>query len=211
MMDLVATSRRIIGIAGCPGSGKSMLAAGLAAEHADTSVVVPMDGFHYAQRELFRLGRWQRKGAPDTFDLDGYLALLRRLRTEPEQTVYAPLFDRRAEEPIASAIPVEPHHTTIITEGNYLLHTADGWERVRPLLDECWYVDCDYSTRIVRLIARHIDHGRTSAEAAAWVHDVDEPNARLIRRGLETADVVIRSDDGRLAFPLPPDWRIPWW
>jgi pantothenate kinase len=205
------TTRRIIGIAGCPGSGKSTLAAGLAAEHPASSVVVPMDGFHYAQRELFRLGRWHRKGAPDTFDLDGYVTLLRRLRNEPDRTVYAPRFDRHAEEPIACAIAVEPHHTTVVTEGNYLLHQADGWEAVRPLLDECWYVDCEYPTRIVRLIARHIEHGRSSAEAAAWVHDVDEPNARLVRVGLETADVVISSDDGNLAFPLPPDWRIPWW
>lgn len=207
----VATTRRIIGIAGCPGSGKSTFAAGLAAEQPADSIVVPMDGFHYAQRELFRLGRWHRKGAPDTFDLDGYLQLLRRLRSETDQTIYAPRFDRHVEEPIANAIAVEPHHTRVITEGNYLLHDADGWEQVRPLLDECWYVDCEYPTRIVRLIARHIDHGRTGAEAAAWVHDVDEPNARLIRSGLETADVVIRADNGQRVFPLPPDWRIPWW
>lgn len=205
------TERRIIGVTGCPGSGKSTLAAGLAAEHPDTHVVVPMDGFHLAQRELFRLGRWMRKGAPDTFDVVGYVALLERLRTSCDQTVYAPRFDRHVEEPIANAIAIEPHHTTVITEGNYLLQNTGGWERVRPLLDECWYVDCDYPSRIVRLIARHIEHGRTGAEAAAWVHDVDEPNARLIRTGRETADVVIRSDNGLLAFPLPPDWRTPWW
>jgi pantothenate kinase len=83
--------------------------------------------------------------------------------------VYAPRFDRHVEEPIANAIAVEPRHTTVITEGNYLLHTTGGWERVRPLLDEVWFVDCEYSSRIVRLIARHIEHGRTAAEAAAWV------------------------------------------
>jgi pantothenate kinase len=203
--------RKIIGITGPPGSGKSTLAAGLAAEHPDTHVVVPMDGFHLANRELVRLGRSRRKGAPDTFDVDGYLALLQRFRDSPDHTIYAPKFDRDLEEPIANAIAVEPRHTTIITEGNYLLHSAGGWERVRPQLDECWYVDCDYSARIVRLISRHIEHGRTGPQAAAWVHDVDEPNARLIRAARQTADVIIRADDGRLAFPLPPDWRTPWW
>ncbi len=206
-----AGARKVIGITGPPGAGKSTLAAGLAAEHPDTHVVVPMDGFHLAQRELIRLGRWQHKGAPDTFDVDGYVALLGRLRREPGHCMYAPKFDRSIEEPIANAIAVEPRHTTIITEGNYLLHDEDGWERVRPLLDECWYVDCEYSARIVRLIARHIEHGRTGPQAAAWVHDVDEPNTRLIRSNREAADVIIRSDDGRLAFPLPPDWRTPWW
>ena len=203
--------RKIIGITGPPGSGKSTLAAGLAAEHPDTHVVVPMDGFHLANRELVRLGRSRRKGAPDTFDVEGYVTLLRRLRDLPDHTVYAPKFDRDLEEPIANAIAVEPRHTTIITEGNYLLHDDGGWEQVRPQLDECWYVDCEYSARIVRLISRHIEHGRTGPQAAAWVHDVDEPNARLIRTARQTADVIIRADDGRLAFPLPPDWRTPWW
>jgi pantothenate kinase len=203
--------RRLIGVVGCPGSGKSTLAAGLAAEHPDTHIVLPMDGFHLAQRELARLGRADRKGAPDTFDVDGYVAMLARVRSETSNIVYAPFFDRRQEEPIANAIAIEPRHTTVITEGNYLLHTEGGWERVRPLLDECWYVDCAYPSRIVRLLSRHIAHGRTGSEAANWVRDVDEPNARLIRRGLASADVVIRSVDGHLAFPLPPDWRTPWW
>jgi pantothenate kinase len=203
--------RRIIGIAGCPGAGKSTLAAGLVAEHPDSHVLVPMDGFHLADEQLRHLGRSGRKGAPDTFDVAGYVTLLERLRIVTDEPVYAPRFDRRIEAAIAGAIAVEPRHTTIITEGNYLMHDADGWERVRPLLDECWYVDCRYPARIVRLIARHIEHGRSGAEAAAWVREVDEPNARLIRTKMGTADVIIRSEDGRLALPLPPDWRTPWW
>lgn len=203
--------RRIIGIAGCPGSGKSALAAGLAAEQPDTHVLVPMDGFHLANEQLRRLGRAERKGAPDTFDVDGYVSLLERLRAPDAGTVFAPRFDRRIEESFAGAIAVEPHHTTVITEGNYLMHDADGWERVRPLLDECWYVDCDYAVRIVRLISRHISHGRSATAAADWVRDVDEPNARLIRTKMETADVIIRSEDGNLALPVRPDFRTPWW
>lgn len=202
-------TRRIIGIAGCPGSGKSTLAAGLVAEHPDTHVLVPMDGFHLDDGLLRRLGRSDRKGAPDTFDVDGYVALLERLRSEA--TVYAPRFDRARETSVAGAIAVGANHETVVTEGNYLLHDRDGWERVRPLLDECWYVDCDYPVRIVRLIARHIEHGRTAKQAAAWVRDVDEPNARLIRSKMAEADVIIRSDDGRLSLPIPPDWRTPWW
>lgn len=208
--------RRIIGIAGCPGAGKSTLAAGLVAEHPDTHVLVPMDGFHLADEQLRRLGRAGRKGAPDTFDVDGFVALLERIADAGDPghaatTVYAPRFDRRIEASIANSIAVEPRHTTVITEGNYLLHDAGGWERVRPLLDECWYVDCNYATRIVRLIVRHLGHGRSAADAAAWIRSVDEPNARLIRVKMTTADVIIRSEDGRLALPVPPDWRSPWW
>ena len=186
--------RRLIGIVGAPGSGKSTLAARFATAHPNTHVVVPMDGFHLAQRQLDRLGRANRKGALDTFDVDGYVALLERIREPSGDAVYAPLFDRHLEEPIANALVIERRHTTVITEGNYLLHSEGGWQQVRPLLDECWYVECDDDTRIPRLIARHIEHGRTAAEAKAWVHDVDEPNTELIRATKPLADRIIGHD-----------------
>lgn len=191
-MQTGSGGRRLIGIVGPPGAGKSTLAAQLAAPHPDSHIVVPMDGFHLAQRQLLRLGRSARKGAPDTFDVDGYVALLARIRGDHERVVYAPFFDRSIEEPIANAIAIEPRHTTVITEGNYLLHTDGGWEQVRPLLDECWYVECDESVRVERLIARHVEHGRTRSEAEAWVSAVDQPNAQLIEATRQLADRVVR-------------------
>jgi pantothenate kinase len=195
----VPATRRIIGIVGYPGSGKSTLTERLVAA-TPSHVAVPMDGFHLAQRELERLGRADRKGAPDTFDVGGYVALLRRIRDEPDATIYAPAFDRYLEEPIANSIPVEPHHTVVFTEGNYLLLDHGGWEHVRPLLDECWFVDDDPG-RVERLIARHVEHGRTPDAAEAWVRDVDEPNARLIERSRALADRVVGFDDATLALP----------
>jgi pantothenate kinase len=211
-MQSVAAERRIIGIAGCPGSGKSWIAAALVAEHPKTHVAVPLDGFHLAQSELERLGRAARKGAPDTFDVDGYIALLRRIRSDVDRTVLAPRFDRHLEEPIANAIAVEPRHTTVITEGNYLLHDHGGWEQVRPLLDECWFVDSPESLRIARLTARHVEHGRTAREATDWVRDVDEPNARLVRASRPSADRVLHNDDeilpgDRPQTPDPDEYR----
>src|SRR6202022_510359 len=67
---------------------------------------VPMDGFHLADAELDRLGRRDRKGAPDTFDADGYTALLRRLRADEDSVIYAPTFERDLEQPLAGSIPV---------------------------------------------------------------------------------------------------------
>lgn len=186
--------RRILGIAGAPGAGKSTLAARLVAALGEgrTAALVPMDGFHLARAELRRLGREHRKGAPDTFDADGYLALLTRLRAaEPGVTVYAPAFDRALEEPIAGAVPVPPAVPLVVTEGNYLLHDEGPWRRVGPLLDEIWYVETAEDVRLSRLVARHVAHGREPDAARRWVRDSDQPNALLVARGRTRADLVV--------------------
>ncbi|MFZ3494814.1 nucleoside/nucleotide kinase family protein [Streptomyces sp. 5.8] len=185
-------ARRILGIAGPPGAGKSTLAALIAdAVGPERAVVVPMDGFHLAQGELERLGLAGRKGAPDTFDSAGYLCLLRRLRAPGERTVYAPAFDRSLEQPIAGSIAVDPGVPLVITEGNYLLHDAPEWAPVRPLLDQAWYVAPDEGLRVRRLIDRHVHHGKDPESARAWVARSDAPNARLVARGRHRADLVI--------------------
>ncbi|MFF9843509.1 nucleoside/nucleotide kinase family protein [Streptomyces sp. NPDC013740] len=188
-----AGGRRVLGIAGPPGAGKSTLAARLVARLDGSAVLVPMDGFHLAQAELERLGRAGRKGAPDTFDAAGYAALLLRVRAaEPGTTVYAPAFDRALEEPVAGAIPVPPEVPLVITEGNYLLHDEGPWSAVLPLLDEAWYLDLDARRRVPRLVARHIRFGKEEETARRWVADSDEANARLVARGRGRAHLVVR-------------------
>ncbi|MFS2166729.1 nucleoside/nucleotide kinase family protein [Variovorax sp. Varisp62] len=175
--------RRLLGLVGAPGAGKSTLAAALLRSvGADCAQVVPMDGFHLANVELQRLGRAARKGAPDTFDSAGYVALLQRLREQRPDggIVYAPEFRREIEEPIAGAIAVLPSTQLVITEGNYLLHDDGPWAGAAAMLDEVWYVDIDDAVREERLVRRHQQFGRSAEEARAWVASTDAPNARLI-------------------------------
>ena len=174
--------RKVLGLVGAPGAGKSTLAAALLDGLGAAAQVVPMDGFHLANVELHRLGRADRKGAPDTFDSAGYVALLQRLRAQRDdgEIVYAPEFRREIEEPVAGAIAVLPTTRLVVTEGNYLLHDAGAWTGVAALLDEVWYVDIDDAVREERLIQRHRRFGRGDEEARAWVARTDAPNARLV-------------------------------
>lgn len=191
---LLARGRRsLIGIVGEPGAGKSTIAEALLAAYPGRVRIVPMDGFHLANRELARLGRAARKGAEDTFDSAGYVALLRRLRDPvPGETVYAPEFRREIEESFAGSIAVEPGTPLIVTEGNYLLLDRGHWAGVRALLDEAWYVDVDPALRRERLLARHVRHGRSREEALAWMAQTDDPNAELIASTRARADRIVR-------------------
>lgn len=186
--------RRILGIAGAPGSGKGTVAEKVLDELGDSAVLVPMDGFHLAEAQLHRLGRQHRKGAPDTFDAAGYLALLRRLREPTADVVYAPEFHREFEEPFAGAIAVPPEVPLVITEGNYLLLDSDPWSQVRDLLDEAWFLAPDEDSRAERLIARHVRYGKSSEQARAWVQRSDEHNAALVSPTRARADVLVHGD-----------------
>ncbi|WP_199429257.1 nucleoside/nucleotide kinase family protein [Qaidamihabitans albus] len=188
---LASSGRRtVLGIAGAPASGKTTLAWRLADSLGTRAAVVGMDGYHLAQSELHRLGRTERKGAPDTFDAYGYVHLIRRL-AEGRELVYAPEFRREIEEPIACAVPVDPDVQIVITEGNYLLLDTEPWNELRALLDEVWYVAPDEDERLERLVTRHRKFGRSLVEAKQRALGSDQRNADLVAPTAARADLVV--------------------
>jgi pantothenate kinase len=188
--------RRVLGIVGGPGAGKSTLADAIGARTDPHRVaVVGMDGWHLANSTLERLGRLERKGAPDTFDAAGYVAFLERFRAETT-TIWAPEYRRSVEESIGGALEIGPDVTLLVTEGNYLLFEEPPWDRVRTLLDEAWFLAPDEATRRQRLIARHEQVGRSHDEALARADGPDAANAVVIAGTAHRADVVVTDDAG---------------
>lgn len=188
--------RAMVGIAGSPGSGKTTLARAVVEAANDragevVAVHLPMDGFHLADATLDQLGRSRRKGAIDTFDGWGFVALLERVLAERDHTVYAPAFDRSVGEPVAGSIPVGPAVRLVVVEGNYLLAPAEPWSRIPHLLAESWFVATAEDERLRRLIERHTRHGRTPQAARAWATEVDGANSALIEPTAAAATLIV--------------------
>lgn len=184
--------RQLLGLVGAPGSGKSTLADMIADAVGPAAKVVEMDGFHLSNGLLDQLGRRDRKGAPDTFDAAGYVALLRRLRDTGLGTVYAPVFDRSLDLAVAGAIAVDQSCELVITAGNYLLLEDGPWIEIRGLVDQAWFLEPAEDQRLAQLVERHERFGRTASEARAWAWSTDEPNAEIVRGTKHRADLVAR-------------------
>ncbi|MGW7044932.1 nucleoside/nucleotide kinase family protein [Streptomyces avermitilis] len=206
-LHLARAGRALLGVVGEPGAGKSTFAeqlwARLEEERPGLAVTVSMDGFHLAQKVIEARGQAADKGTIDTFDADGFVALLRRTRTgtestqntegteDTEDTVWWPEFDRDLEDPVAGAIEVAPHHRLVIVDGNFLLSAQEPWRQVKGLLDETWFLDALPEPRRERLVRRYISYGFTPEAARAKTLGVDEDTSALIRSTLSRADLVL--------------------
>ena len=184
-------SRRLLGIAGAPGAGKSTLAAALCAELGRDAALVPLDGFHLSNEVLATLDLAARKGAPETFDADGFRSLLVRLRSREEPIVYAPEFHREIEQAVSGALPIARQTPLVVVEGNYLLLDSGRWQGITGLFDEVWYLALPGDTRVDRLIHRHQQHGRSANDAREWTLGNDERNAATVEASAHRADLII--------------------
>ncbi|HEY0260985.1 MAG TPA: nucleoside/nucleotide kinase family protein [Lacisediminihabitans sp.] len=185
-----ASRRLVVGLVGAPGAGKSTAARQLVEALGPSAALVGMDGWHLPQSRLVELGRRNRMGASDTFDVDGFVTALAAIRNDGE-TVSVPGFDREIEEPVPDAFAITPSFRNIVVEGNYLLHDAGGWEGVAPLLDLSLFVRLDRDIRMRRLVERHVRFGKTPDAAAAWANGPDEANARLVEATESRADHIL--------------------
>lgn len=192
---LARPGRHVLAIAGAPGSGKSRLVERLLARLDDPPgrvAILPMDGFHYDDAVLHAMGRRPWKGAPDTFDLGGLGATLRRLRDPAEGAVAVPVFDRDLEISRGSARIIGPEVRLILVEGNYLLLDRPGWRDLRGYFDLTVMIEVPEAELTRRLTRRWLRHGLDEAEIAFKLQENDLPNGRLVAQGSSSADLVLR-------------------
>ncbi|MDZ7603098.1 MAG: nucleoside triphosphate hydrolase [Hoeflea sp.] len=190
-------SRRfMIALAGPPGVGKSTLSEALVAQftrRGHGAAIVPMDGFHLDNAVLDARGTRARKGAPFTFDVDGYAALLWRLLVEPDRDIAVPVFDRALDLARAGGRMITPEHRFLIAEGNYLLLPEPPWTQLADLFDMTVVLSAEPEELRKRLIERWLAHGLGPDEARARAMSNDIPNAELVLRESIMADLELTS------------------
>jgi len=191
--------RVLVAVAGAPGSGKSTLASHLAVGLNRLSVhraaILPMDGFHYDDSVLSAVGRLQKKGAPDTFDVGGLLQMLRRLRANTEETIAVPVFDRELEVSRGAARLIPRSTDIVIVEGNYLLSGEAPWSGLAPMFDTTVLIDVPEATLRERLLRRWRDHGYDPETARRKAERNDLPNGRYVREHSIEPDIILHSQE----------------
>ncbi len=183
--------RVLIGIVGKPGVGKSTLVERIKERFPGDEVsIISLDGYHLSNQTLEAMGARDRKGAPDTFDRIRFAALLRAVKSA-KADIHFPIFHRDLEASIEDEGVVPAAARVVVVEGNYLLSTDFGWDKVAEFLDQSYYLELADETRLQRLIERHIRYGKSASAARDWAMGTDEANAKLIERTSDRATGVI--------------------
>lgn len=177
-----------------------------------------MDGYHLSRAVLSAMPdpahAHDRRGASFTFDASSFHSLVESIRTpldSKSQVLYAPSFDHALKDPVENDIPIYPTSRIVVFEGNYLSLDVDPWNKAASLMDELWFVECDFETARKRLVPRHVKAGiAKDEEEAEWrVRENDLVNGREIveRRVKDIDEVVVSLEDDKWRPDLRGDLK----
>lgn len=147
-----------------------------------------MDGFHLSRAQLDVMPdpveAHRRRGAAFTFDGDGFVYLVRRLKRDVQKgdVVKAPTFDHAVKDPVADEVVIRPEHRFVVVEGNYVALDVEPWKQAASMFDVLVFVEVDEDVARRRLVNRHVQAGIVKNEAEAL--ERAEGNDLINGRGL---------------------------
>ncbi len=189
-----SATRNLIALAGPPAVGKSTIAEAtvrLLRENGVRADLVPMDGYHLDNETLDATHLRERKGAPETFDLDGFSQMVARL--VKSEDVLVPGFDRSLDAVVPNMHRVDAQTETVVIEGNYLLLDEPGWRELAQYWTLSVFLSAPETTLTSRLLQRWRDNGFDADGAVRKAEGNDLPNARRILGNRLPADLEIES------------------
>ena len=194
--------RLIAFLAAPPGAGKSTLAAFMEwlsrrTPEATPPQAVGMDGFHYPNAYLDahsfvdedgrEVGMRSRKGAPQTFDVEGLRAALADARSDAPAPW--PTYSRVLHDVVDASLPIRKK--ILLVEGNYLLLDEGRWTGLAELADYTVFLSAPEALLRERLVARKVAGGSTPEpeEARAWYEASDGRNVARVLAHHSPADL----------------------
>ena len=197
-----SASRNIIALAGYPGSGKSTIVNAWKTDinrklGPGSLTVLGMDGFHLSKARLAEMddpeAAFARRGAPYTFDPEGFISKMRELRESTGlRSVGWPGFEHEVGDPVEDALNVPPDAPLLLVEGIYTLKRDGVWAPLEELFDEGWFLDVPLETAMNRVALRHQKAwGISPEEARKRADGNDRLNSAYIAPGRESADYLI--------------------
>lgn len=94
-------------------------------------------------------------------------------------------------DPVPDDIAVLREHVVVVSEGNYVLLSAEPWSRLRALLDDAWFVECDVDEAMQRVFQRQTGNG-VAPDVSRWrVAANDRPNAEQVEATRRHAALVV--------------------
>ena len=182
-------NRYFIALSGPPASGKSTISEKLVKDltlKGHNSSILQMDGFHYDDQILKQKSLLLKKGAPETFDVMGFLNFLFRLQNENEVAI--PIFDRSLELSRSSAVIISKETRVIILEGNYILLKTNPWRELHKFFNSTIMINTKHEILEKRLIERWRSFNIPEEEIKQKVFENDLPNGVNVYKNSILAD-----------------------
>lgn len=193
--------RILVGIIGGPASGKSTLAETLRDMLNEmvpgSTTILHMDGYHRKHADLVAHNLVDAKGAPHTFDVEGFLSAL-EIVSSGEHDFSAPIYSREIEDVVEKHYEISKRTPIVLVEGSYLMLEDEPWHRVRSFLNLSAFLSIPRDVAMRRLIKRHGEHGLfTKEHIHAHIDRTDLPNFDLVENSKERADLIFEIADAR--------------